>query len=144
MININDITAAIETLLKGNLTGYKIQRNIRRNIDPNLAGDNNGWIGIYKNTINYEPATIGSRPWKAAVKIDIEIQYASFGGDNTLVEKKLGEGEAGILAVLETDRTIGGTVAMITGYDIAYDINEASDEICYQAVTITVEAQTRA
>jgi hypothetical protein len=144
MIDINDITKAIETKLNDGLTGYTIERNVRRNVDPNRAADNKGWLGVYRGSLKYEPLTIGARPWIANITASIETQYASFGGDNTNVEKQLGDNEAEILAVLEADRTIGGVVAMITGYNISYEVNDDSDEICYQATIIEVEAQVRA
>lgn len=143
MIDINDITKALKTKLGDGLTGYAIERNARRNVDPSRAADDKGWIGIYRGSLRYEPQSTGARPWLATVTINIESQYASFGGDNTRVEKQLGNNEAEILAILEADRTIGGTVAMITGYNIKYEVNDDSDEICYQATTIEVEAQIR-
>lgn len=142
MINFKDITQAIETLLNQNLTGYTITRNARRNSSPDIAAQNKGWIGIYRNAISYEPYGTGSQKWMTKIAIDVEIQVANMeSGEKT--EDQLQDAEKEVLDLLTANKTIGGTVAMTNGYEINYEFN-ADEEIYFHSAIITIRAEVKA
>ena len=76
MINIKVITQAVENLLKDNLHGYIITRNEERNVDPSIAIQQKGWIGIYRGPVEYESYVMGAIPWRALIDIIVEVQVA--------------------------------------------------------------------
>lgn len=151
MINLKIITQAVETLLKDNLgeynsansldDGFTIQRNAARNTDPNIAVRGQGWIGIYRAKLSYEPLTTAQ--WLANIEIDIELQVADFrSGDDA--ENRLQDGEQVILNLLTANRTLSGTVAMTKGYNINYEYNSDTQQSIYHhssIITILAEAQ---
>lgn len=139
MLNLKTVTQGVETLLKNNLGGYTIQRNVARNVDPNMAAKGNGWIGIYRDSLEYRPhGTVGHM---AIIGIRVEVQVASMKSAD-IAEDKLQDAEADILAVLNNDKKLSGTVDMTTGYEIAYEYN-ADEEIYHHAAVISIRAEAR-
>lgn len=103
-----------------------------------------GWIGIYRGNMTYEAFAIGSRPWKAKIRLVIEIQVSSTKSADDC-EDRLCDAEKEIIDILEVDRKsgkLGGYVENIVGYEIDYDINQ-SEQTFYQAAIITVIAEQR-
>ncbi len=143
MINFSDITKAIETLLKANLTGYVITRNEGRNDDYNRAAQAEGWIGIYRGSLDYEPGFMGDRPWLVSVDVVVELQVASFisGSD---AEDLLQAKEEAVLDILTDNKKLGSTVDMTNGYTIEYEYNADTEQGVYlQAAIITIHAEVR-
>lgn len=141
MINLSTITAGIETILNANLSGYTIERNPRRNVDPNLAAKGKGWIGIYRGMLSYMPHTTGATPWLATIAARVEIQVASMrSGEDA--EDKLQEAETEVMEVLADNLTLNGTVNMTMGYEITYETNE-DEQVFYHAALITIKAEVR-
>lgn len=144
MINMKDITAGVETVLNNNLSDYTIERNPRRNQDPNVAAMNKGWIGIYRGGLDYDAHTIGATPWMAKPTIIVEVQAASMqSGEDA--EDRLQDAEKEIMDVLTVNKTLDDTVNMTTGYSIAYEVNEDEEkEIYFHAALITIKTEVRA
>jgi hypothetical protein len=141
MINAKDITKAIEDLITQNEPGFTVERNARRNTDPNAASRGRGWVGIYKGPVDYTPQTTGARPWNATVEIEIELQCADMrsGAD---VEDALEEGVQELLNLFNTNHNLSGTVAQTVGYRVRYEVNTDAKVYWYAAV-ITIIAEVR-
>jgi len=144
MINMTDITQAVETILNDNLSDYVIQRNPKRNQDANTAARGKGWIGIYRGGLDYDAHTTGSQPWLAHPSVIVEIQAASFlSGDDA--EDRLQDAEKEIMDVLTANKKLGNTVNMTMGYDIKYEFNEDEEaQIYFHAAIITIKTEVRA
>jgi len=143
MINMKDITNGVEKVLNDNLTDYNIERNPRRNQDPNIAAQNKGWIGVYRGGLDYEPYTTGSQPWLAKPSVVVEIQAASFlsGSD---AEDRLQDAEKEVMDVLTANKKLNDTVNMTVGYEIKYEINEDEEaQIYFHAAVITIRTEVR-
>jgi hypothetical protein len=141
VVNIKAITQAVETLLNANLSGYQIERNPMRPDEPWKASTNTAWIGIYKNDNDYEGHAIGSLPWLANPSFIIEVQVASaLSADDC--EDRLLDAEKAVIDVINNNRNLSGTVDMIMGFNVKYEVN-ADVRTYYQAAIITVRAQVR-
>lgn len=141
MINFKTITQKVQSIFDAGLNDYTITRNAERNADPNVAAKNKGWIGIYRDSIDYNPHTTGSTPWLANVNIRVELQVASFrSGEDA--EDKLQDGEKEIMDLLNANKNIGGTVGMTMGYNIKYEYNVES-QIYWHASIITLKTEVR-
>jgi len=141
ILNLKYITMAVESILKNNLFGYTIERNPERNEDPNVAAKGSGWIGIYRGPVSYDAHTTGSTPWLVGVNIRVEVQVASMKSSED-AEDRLQDSEEEVLTVLNNNRTLNGTVAMINGYDIDYEFNE-EERIYFHASIIIIRAEVR-
>jgi hypothetical protein len=141
MVNLKTITQAVETLLKAQLTGYQIERNPMRPDEPWKASQETAWIGVYRGDTDYEGHSIGATPWLANINIVIEIQVASaLSADDC--EDRLLDAEKAVIDVVNNNRTLSGTVDMVMGYAVNYEVN-ADMRTYYQAAIITVRAQVR-
>ena len=143
MINMKDITSGAKSLLAKNLTDYTIVRNEQRNLDPNIAADGKGWIGVYRGRIEYSTHTVGGvNPYLAEIEIVIEIQVASMkSGEDA--EDRLQDAEEEVMDVLNANKQLGGVVSQNNGYSIEYEFN--SDEtIWHHAAIITGTYEVRA
>lgn len=136
------VTKAIEDLLCRKLAGFIVTRNARKNADPNKClAPGEGWVGIYKGPINYVPHVVGNRPWLVDPEPFINIQTASMVSGND-ADDRLQDAEKRVVDILESDRTLGGTVHTILGYSMDYEYN-SSTEIYFHGVNVHIMAQTR-
>jgi hypothetical protein len=142
VINVKTITKAVEDIINDNTVGYIVTRNAERNVDPNVAAKDKGWIGIYRGGINYLPYTTGSTPWLAEVRVDVELQVASMQSGEQ-AEDKLQDAEAELLGIFAANLNLNGTVLMTQGYDIRYDVNVEA-EVYFHAAIITLRTEVRA
>ena len=143
MINMKDITGAVKSILEQNLQGYTIVRNAQRNMDPNIAAKNNGWIGVYRGSLDYSPHTCGgNNPYMAEIEVVIEVQAASMksGAD---AEDRLQDAEEAVMDVLNDNKKLNGTVNQNMGYGIEYEFN-ADETIWHHAAIITARYEVRA
>ena len=62
MINVSTVMAQLEEWLKNdsNLDGFTIERSEFVNEDAGRAA--NGWIGIYRQSVDYDPRNLGVSP----------------------------------------------------------------------------------
>ena len=143
MLNMKDITTAAKDLLEQNLQGYTIVRNEQRNMDPNIAASGNGWIGVYRGSIDYNPKTCGGvSPYLAEVEIIIEIQAASMQSGSD-AEDRLQDAEQAVINVLNDNKKLGGNVNQNMGYSIEYEFN-ADETIWHHSAIITARYEVRA
>ena len=145
MINFADITQKAEELLKNSpdiaATGFIIKRNAVVNSDPG----NTPWIGIYRDKVSYDTQVMGrgAKNWRTTIDMKILIQ-ASAAYEESGAEDRLEKYIKMVVDALETDRTIGGTVSMINGYDIEYSFDsEVPGQMFFQNAVITVTMETR-
>jgi|GEM_PF-1390842 len=144
MINFADITKAVKDILEANLTGYQITRNRSKNVDVNQTlVTGSGWIGIYKDSLEYEPLTVGGKFLFATPVINIEIQCSSAisGSD---AEDKLQDAEKAVMDVLIDNRTLNDTVDAILSYEINYSgIDFSRETIYFNSASITITTQKK-
>jgi hypothetical protein len=142
MINFKDIMKGVEQLLNDNLSGYVITRNAERNVDPSIASQDKGWIGIYRGSLEYETVRIGNIPYSVMIDIIVEVQVADF-QSGAEAENKLQDAELEILTVLNKDKKLNATVEMTNGYSIEYEYN-ADEQVYFHSALITIHAEKRA
>lgn len=149
MINLSTITAELARMLtEAPSIDYLSVEPVRGdyvNEDPR----NTPWLGVYRSSIVYAPATLGRgsdiKNWDATVKLNLVLQAAGLrGGDE--VEDELESMVRDVLDVIVAEPTIGGTVDHVMGFDVMYRYSEQSDEDManYQAAIITVTAEVQA
>ena len=141
MINMSTITRSVEEMLREHTAGYTIERNGARNMDPNRAAQGNGWIGIRKGKKDYEAYSTGSAKYLCDLEIVVEVQYARY-DDAAEAEDHIEEAVEEILGILNNHQDLDGTVALLTGFRVDYDVNTEVEAFHYAAV-ITVRAQAR-
>lgn len=145
MIDFRKITESLEDILNAANTSaepYTITRNQRINQSESVAVD--GWVGIYRDHVSFDPRTTGPRPWMAEPKIRIEVQAASFANEEDC-ERRLDMLQNFVLSAINADKTIGGYVAMITEIDIDYDDSYATDiQTHHQFATIIITCEVKA
>ncbi len=138
MINMKDITTAVYTILSTGMTGYTVERNAERNVDPSVA--KSGWIGIYKGKISYEGYIISNQPFNASdIQVIVEVQRASFASGHD-VEDDLETAIQSVLELLTANLTLSGTISMTLGYDVEYEINTANEVYIYSGL-ITIHGE---
>ena len=145
MINFTDITKAVKEVLDEYNTSnkpYVITRNQRQNQDKNIASQ--GWIGIYRNKVEYEPHSTGFR-YQTTVEIRLEVQVADFQSPEGC-EERLEELIEFIMNACTQESNIRepfkGYVQHITGFDIDYDDNYAEvSSVHYQFATIIISCE---
>jgi hypothetical protein len=144
MINIKLVTQKAEEIFKENLgNDYHIERNPVRPSDPAQIArlEKDGWIGIYKDAVDYEGLAVGAMPWLVKVKIVFEAQVVSLISREDC-ENKLADAEKDILDLLEANRNLGNTIDTIKGYSVSYQMQE-DEQTYYQAVLITIDGEAR-
>jgi len=144
MINAATITRAMETLLRADATvgGYTIERGEYVNMDM----DRVPWVGIYRGDMVYDVQTLGrgANNWKAEFPIKVIVQSATSKGNANDAEDDLEEYIRAVLDAVVLDKTIGGTVAMVTGITIEYSFNETESETVYfQNAEISILTEVR-
>lgn len=143
MINAATITAAMEAQLKAALpSDYRVERGEYVNMDYQRVP----WVGVYRGELNYDTATLGrgTNSWRAQFVIKLIVQAATLKANAADAEDDL---EAYIEAVLDAvmaDKTIGGTVAMVSDVSIVYGYNEGnSEEVYFQSAVISITTEVR-
>lgn len=143
MLNFNTITEGVKSTLESSafFSGWDMVVGEVVNEDPGI--DN--WLGIYRGTISYAPHGLGgvnARRWLASVDFKIIVQ--TFDVQGALAETDLEEKVQNVLETLETNRTLGGTVSMLNGYDVEYTyIAEDDATLFFQAAVIQVHAEVQ-
>lgn len=129
MINFSTITIAIENLLKVGMQAT-VERNAQRNIDPEATRKRGtAWIGIYRNRITYMPGYLTggtSGLYDSEINVDIEVQSASM-KSSAEAEKLLEENLSKVLEIIESNRTLSGTIGNLKQIEINYEDNKQVD-----------------
>ncbi len=149
MINRADITKAIVALLEDQLPPatddgkpYQVERANFAEMNPEAAP----WIGVYRDGVEYDPATIasGGRNLKGELVFRVIVLAASY-KDGADAEDLLCEYETDVLNALKTDFTLGGTVDQVTGLTVEDGFNEFDSEtlrVQYSMISIQCEKRT--
>ena len=143
MINAATITKAVTAMLKAGLSDeYKVERGEYINMDYGKTP----WVGVYRGTLDYNPSTLGrgNNNWKADFAVRIIVQASSFKNEASVVEDLLESYIEDVLAIITSDSTLGGSVAMTKGVKVAYSYNEQeSENVYFQNAEIEILTEVR-
>jgi hypothetical protein len=119
MIHVDSVTAALHAQLGADAvlvaSGFSIGEGEAFNHDLNATP----WVGIYHGALSIDPHTLGGvQPWEGQLELFLYVQEASHRSGQE-VTRLLSRAQAAVLDALNADRTIGGTVLMLTGMEIA-------------------------
>jgi hypothetical protein len=119
MIQVHSVTAALYTLLSSDAvlvsSGFVIEEGEALNRNVQRAP----WAGVYYGPCALGPHVVGgTQPWRAELDLLVYVQEASHisGQDAT---RRLGQAQAAVLDVLNANRTLGGTVLMLTDLSVS-------------------------
>lgn len=140
MINVSTITEQIRVWLRDDtdLDGFTISRGEFINEDPKIAY--NGWIGIYRRDVDYDPRNLGTAPnnYEGVLTFQLVVQRVSY---------KSGEDAEDILEdtvkkVLDRIVQLPKTyIDTFTDLSVNYSYVETDRKSTYfQAALITLEA----
>jgi len=140
MINLSIITKALQDQLNNNvqireiLNGQEVVRGELINMDVNRTP----WIGVYRGNVKYEPRTLGSmNNWEASPSVKVIIQAVHLESAEQC-EVDLEGYVQNVLDAVIADTTIGGTIDMITSYDVEVGYIETDrSTISFQGASIT-------
>ena len=144
MIDLSIITKALQDQLNSNIGVIEFLRNstvIRGefiNDDPNQTP----WAGIYRGKVTYEPRTLGSmNNWEAKPTVRIIIQASDLRSAEDCETALEGYVKTVMDAIIE-DTTIGGTVDIITGFDVEVGYIETDrSNMHFQGASITLHLE---
>ncbi len=144
MIHVNSVTAALTARLAQDpvltASGFLVEEGEALNRDLNHTP----WVGVYYGTVSVDPQTVGgSQPWQAELELFAYVQEGSHRSGQD-VTRRLGLAQAAVLAVLDGDRTLGGSVLTITGMDITPFQRDLQDDTWLFTNEIAVRAIVRA
>lgn len=118
MIDLSKITKALHSQLSNNIAVRNIFSGIVLGEVINSDPSRTPWIGIYRGKTTYEPRTLGSmNNWEAFPTAIIIMQATDLRSAEKCEEVLEGYVKIVMDAVIE-DTTIGGTVDIITGFEI--------------------------
>lgn len=119
--NVSDITQAIEVMLNDAIDVGQAGVLIERSAEEKLTPTEHGWVGIYRDGIDYPLRTLGmgSGYRNQLIRLYLLIQESDpTAGDEcedrleTLLQKVVG--------VLLSDPSLGGTVQTLDAFTVAY------------------------
>lgn len=141
MIDINAIRVAVHSILSAGMSNYTVVRNEPENMDPNIAAQNNGWVNVHGGGESFRPYRTGTRPWLGTVSVDVRVHVANMNSGEA-VDEGMQTAKKTILDLIDTNRNLLGTVSIVTGYDVVYEQDIASD-IYEQKAIISITAEVR-
>jgi hypothetical protein len=143
MIDASGITTALHAQLANiiSVPGVVVEREEIVNYDPGVEL----WVGVYKGEWSMLPKTIGGGGSTRRVQFSPRIIVRSYDyGSVKECDEKLNELVKAVLSAVEDDRTIGGTVATVLGYDVSYQYSEVDQSSLHmQQATIKVTTELR-
>lgn len=140
MINFNTINLAIKSMLESSpyFNNYTIEIGEPLNADPALD-----WVGVYRDIIKYDPKFLGRGAQNYLADLSVRVVVQDFNFDDK--EKDLEERVNALIEVIDADRTIKGSVSMVTGIAVEYSFIDSDDEsFFFQMATIVFNLQARA
>ena len=144
MINPSDITRAIETAFNTDpvFNMFTIERAELVNENAAICP----WLGIYRESINYAPETLGLGPdhWTAIMMLTLIVQSSNFNSGTQAEDDLEGYVKSVITKVFE-DTTIRGSVDMINAIKVSYSyVAEDEQTLFFQSALIemTLEVST--
>lgn len=148
MINFNNITKALESILNNNIDVLEFMNKRKVVVGEVINYDINvtPWIGIYRGEVKYEPRTLGStNNWEGYPSIRVIVQAVDLESAYNCEEKLEGYVKKIIDAVLD-DTTLGGTVDMVTDFKVEQgyiETENASTHFQGASITINMEVATQ-
>lgn len=118
MIHVDSITGALFTQLSSDATLVASGFTVQEGEGLNHHVEHTPWVGVYYGGMSVAPHTLGGqRPWQAELELLVYVQEASLvsGQDAT---RRLGRAQSRVLAAVQGDRRLGGTVEMVTALDV--------------------------
>ena len=145
MLNVVDVTQALESQIKADPTAgkYTVERGEPINMDAGSAAT--GWVGIYKGKMSLTSLGMaGGKRWRVdPLQLIVVVQAASM-KDGKDCDERLQEYLSAVLSAINSDPTIGGTVQFIQGFEIEYDYEMTeSGGAWMQDARIAVELTTK-
>lgn len=144
MINPSDITRAIETAFNTDpvFNTFTIERAELVNENPAICP----WLGIYRESIDYAPETLGLGPdhWTAIMTLTLIVQSSNF-NSGTQAEDDLEGYVKSVITKMFEDTTIRGSVDMINTIKVSYSyVAEDEQTLFFQSALIemTLEVST--
>jgi len=141
MINYATISSALQAQLLADATvaGLLKVARIERGGFMNVDADNTPWVGVYRGGISYAPRTLGSdQNWEATPNIRVIAQTSDLKSGERC-EDSLEALVKAINDAILTDTTIGGTVDIVTGFDVEYSYREDErTSVHFQQAIITI------
>lgn len=143
--NLGEVLKSAEDQLKSDTrtADMRIKRMGVVNTDPNLAM--NGWVGLYADTVDYGPRTIGAgnRHWQFTPTFRIIVQAVDR-ADSAKAHEKLEDYIKKVLDVVLSDRTLSGHVATLNSMNITYAFSdEDRDSLHFEGALITLSFEGR-
>jgi len=144
MILTTDITKALVNSFKddNNFSGWNVSRSEYVNEDHALCP----WLGVYRQSIDYSPETLGDGPdyWTATMVVRLIVQATNLncGAD---CEDDLEGYVKKVMDKVVADTTLGATIDMVNDIKVSYSyVAEDEETIYFQAaiVELTLEVST--
>jgi len=140
MMDYGDISKAIQDQLVGNSTFKAILRNqsVSRGEFLNSESRFTPWAGVYRGKIKFEPMTLGSvQNWEFKGEVRVLLQVSNKESGEKCEDTLEDFVKAAHDAIL-SDTTIGGTVDIVTGFEVEYSYKEDERSgLHFQLATIT-------
>lgn len=145
MIDVAEVADALVLQLTNHVETRDF-KNIQRSETVNVDESITPWVGVYQDRVEFDAHTLGrgAQNWLAKVHIDVIVQAHGDGGADS--EDKLGDALQRTLNAIISDLTIGGTVEMITSFNVqrAYVPSEKVKTMDFQHAIIGIIAEVRA
>ena len=142
MIYVNSIMNAIYTLLSSDSTLGNSNVTIELNEPYNLDINRTPWVGVYNNDIEIAPHRCNYQaPWLAVYRPLIYVQEQQYITEERSTSDALDKLLTPVMSVVNSNRTLLGTVDMTRGYEITpYQLDiEQEDYIWAYQIMITAE-----
>lgn len=106
----------------------------------------NGWVGLYVDTVDYEPRSVGlgARQWRSKPVFRVIVQATDLYGPEQAHDKLEGLLQNVLDVVLE-NRTLGETMGTLNSMNVTYTFNEDERESMHfigALVTLEFEGTT--
>lgn len=97
--------------------------------NTNAGTSVNGWVGLYVDTVDYEPRIVGAgaRQWRSKPVFRIIVQATDLYGPEQAHDKLEGFLQNVLDVVLE-NRTLGETMGTLNSMNVTYTFNEDDRE----------------
>lgn len=143
MIHVNSITAALLGVLAGDpvlvSSDFTLQEGEALNRDLNMTP----WVGIYPGHLEIEPHTLGGlQPWEGRMELFLYVQEGSHRSGQEAT-RLLGQAQSEVLRLINQNKTLGGSVQMISGMEIAPFQRELEDDSWLFTNEISLKATVR-
>ena len=140
MIHVNSVTSALQALFAADAVLVSSAFTVQEGEALNRNVERTPWVGIYAGTLAVGPYTLGGvQPWRAELELLLYVQEASHRSGEEAT-RRLGAAQAAVLDVLNANKTLGGTVTMLSdlqvtpfGRDLEEDTWLFTNEIALKA-----------